>query len=1169
MGKQVLAVVAIMFMAGLVAQADTPYALIDDADVGFRTSSDWTLSAVSLDPDFNNDSSFIWYDTDHDARAGWNFTGVAKGAYDVYAMWPTGPWAGTHGTFTLSDDGGSAEVNFNAAAIHDVQITDAQGKDQWFEKIGTVTVEDGTVSVALSFSSAQTVNGAIIADAVALLPVSTDGGGGPIRMLENRVLKKEIPSAVPLYPILDHARADAAPRVRLRLPTDEQFGADIRLTRDAGGLWVDVEVKDLTAGPIAGVPELWRRDSVQVGIETDLDHPSAEGYDGSGFEMDFSVEPATGEVLRHARSAAGFNLTLVKTESRQVKDGYGLRIYFPWTSLNLSAETLPEGLRINVLINDWKAGKGRRAVQWTDGITPKKLPALFAQALFVPFGATKWSAVKTDGKEGGGLVGRANFLSWSSADRPAGKGTLELRGPTPAAQSFDLSPAPPGSLQHLYFGVKLGRKAKGHEHRWIVGTESESAEETFALPDPVGDVERALAKYSPRRERIDQALGAHPAWAEDSYISLGITLLDHFMQKAHAEMNSQPTVWTELAARQMSQVAEHVLDRLGDLQQGAAVEEIDTRSGDNACTVGFGHFQEIPRDMPLLKKLGVALVQQERGASTLTEANTLTGHGRSIGGVLDIAQAQGIAVDVLATPHYFPGWAKKKHPELMDIRVAGFLRHNLDHPVARDVMSRWMELFLPLANKSPALHSFCLSNEPTYWQSGYDPYSRPAWTDYLRRTHGDIETLNKLYATQYKSFEQVDPPAKRSGGDVNAQRVQYDWILFNRQHFAAWHGWLQEHVDRLAPGVPTHAKLQSKHLTREGLSMTPCFERLCDITDYAGCDYIVFPDELGGFVYNWSFGELWYDLLHSLRGQEIFNSEFHIFPDGWGPEEMPDDYVRAVMWQGALHHLSKSVMWLWADQRNAALNGNFSLRPACLYEIGQSMLDIKRLTPQIRALRSVKPKVALLYSETSVIWDKSHAKAILAAYRALTLSGYPVTFITELQLATGHRNSAHENVDILILPSVTHLSAEARQGLDQFCKNEGNLLVLGAGNLEFDEYQRTLSTPGVLQKAPRTNELSDEQALAAWLRFALGRLGAPAMLVKEVATGQPAWGVECRVAGHAGATLVNIINFFPKPQTVRLELSGEAIDLLSGETIDLQNITLQPRTPHLLRISTP
>ena len=80
-------------------------------------------------------------------------------------------------------------------------------------------------------------------------------------------------------------------------------------------------------------------------------------------------------VLAHARAAETFDLAGVRAKSQRTQDGYELRVYFPWPTLNLSAKKLPAGLRINVLINDWLSGKGRRAVQWTKGIGATKAPA--------------------------------------------------------------------------------------------------------------------------------------------------------------------------------------------------------------------------------------------------------------------------------------------------------------------------------------------------------------------------------------------------------------------------------------------------------------------------------------------------------------------------------------------------------------------------------------------------------------------------------------------------------------------------------------------------------------------------------------------------------------------------------------------------------------------------
>jgi hypothetical protein len=70
----------------------------------------------------------------------------------------------------------------------------------------------------------------------------------------------------------------------------------------------------------------------------------------------------------------------------------------------------------------------------------------------------------------------------------------------------------------------------------------------------------------------------------------------------------------------------------------------------------------------------------------------------------------------------------------------------------------------------------------------------------------------------------------------------------------------------------------------------------------------------------------------------------------------------------------------------------------------------------------------------------------------------------------------------------------------------------------------------------------------------------------NVATGRPAWGVEFRCVRRDGKLLVPMLNLLKSTQTVRLGVSGQARDLLSGNLVDLNQLALEPMRPVLLKI---
>jgi hypothetical protein len=74
--------------------------------------------------------------------------------------------------------------------------------------------------------------------------------------------------------------------------------------------------------------------------------------------------------------------------------------------------------------------------------------------------------------------------------------------------------------------------------------------------------------------------------------------------------------------------------------------------------------------------------------------------------------------------------------------------------------------------------------------------------------------------------------------------------------------------------------------------------------------------------------------------------------------------------------------------------------------------------------------------------------------------------------------------------------------------------------------------------------------------------------LRDTTTSQPAWGIEFRVVQYGKLKLVPLINFNQQTKTVSLSGGGkqQALDLLSGETAELDAIAADTMVPRLLLI---
>ncbi len=478
-------------------------------------------------------------------------------------------------------------------------------------------------------------------------------------------------------------------------------------------------------------------------------------------------------------------------------------------------------------------------------------------------------------------------------------------------------------------------------------------------------IEAGTREVRARFEKMRQSLKDHPDMGSDVYVTLGVEVAGRFVARLEDKAGSQSPKWSQMQIREVGEVLDKTERDITRLRCG---KQTIVRGNPVVYSCGYVGWDAV-KDFPCFQKLGVTLFQTERGPAELQRDGTLDPKGLAfVNDTLNAAHANGMKVDLILSPHWFPKWAIEESSDLGDIRRFGFIKYNIDHPKARTVVQKWLEEFIPRVKDHPALYSFCLSNEPMYVNSGKDQYSKSLWPAFLKRRHGGIETLNALYGTHYKDFAAVPVPDLEMPAKLGDQRRFYDWVNFNQEHFADWHRWMNQIIKKKAPTIPTHSKIMAHFFSREMIVSGIDPELICDITDFAGNDAYAYVTPQGPYAYNWAPEEIWYDLLHSFRDQPVFNSENHTIKDGFeGP--VPSANTYAALWQGAIHHQRATTLWVWCEAETGELRGSLYFRPANVYSAGRAMLDLNRLSDQIKALGEARPRVALLASMNSVFWE--------------------------------------------------------------------------------------------------------------------------------------------------------------------------------------------------------
>lgn len=528
----------------------------------------------------------------------------------------------------------------------------------------------------------------------------------------------------------------------------------------------------------------------------------------------------------------------------------------------------------------------------------------------------------------------------------------------------------------------------------------------------------------------------------------------------------------------------------------------------------------------------------------------------SVTRALDDAYESGVMVNVLISPHYFPGWILEQYPEAAAIDSG--MGYDMNHPVIQEALDLYIKTLMGEIKAHPALHSVCITNEPTCdtrTTQGLDT----EYSAYLQELYqSDIAALNAVYGSAYTDFSQVRMPASDT-----MDAAYYDWVQFNNQYTADWHRFLAETVKKYAPEVAVHAKIMTIFGKSDSLNYGIDPEDFAEFTDYNGNDaWGFYGQNAGGLLSKL----MWYDLLDSIKpSAPIINSEDHIIEDrntNYSPNQAI--HVGADIWQGAVHGRDASIVWIWGrtQDQNANTYGNILYRPDVLSAFAKGSFDLNRLSGAVAALQEGAQKATILYAPTSRAYSAKTVRAMKLAYEAALYAGANPGFITERQLAAGVMPQG-----VLIIPNATQVQQDAYDAIAAYKNQGGTVLALGtdclsrdahnrarASSVEFDETIPVTET-GTAITAPTAGTVQEYIAELAETELLAGPDGASVTGVEQI-----------RVE-YDGAELLNLCSY-TWDGAKQVAIDGTAQDLLTG-TYYTNVVELQPFEPVLLEFKPP
>ncbi len=582
---------------------------------------------------------------------------------------------------------------------------------------------------------------------------------------------------------------------------------------------------------------------------------------------------------------------------------------------------------------------------------------------------------------------------------------------------------------------------------------------------------------------------------------------------------------------------------------------------------GVGHFGQVREDIPILQEYGLNIIQIEIGPQNVLKEDgsfSLEALESGILKYLKDAETHHVAVCVLLSPHYFPQWAMKRHPELAD-GGHGFMKFDIDHPIAGRIDEKFLRAVVPKMASYHSLHSFCLSNEPQYISRS--KISADLFHRWLKKRHGSIERLNQLYETQYERFEDI-PQATPDFPDP----AYTDWCEFNQERFRDWHRWMTDIIHEYAPQIPVHAKSMS-HAWQgtEHFQLGVNHEDFARLGRITGNDSISTPTRNDEFPYaqHWLLQAMHYDFQRNAAPDNpIFNSENHLIPDDQAIYT-PGEHIYTALWQGAIYGMGASTIWVWQRGESKTTFDNILTRPNCVEAAGRVSLDLMRLAPLAARFPNIEPQVGLFHAWHSNVRTNETRDASMIAYEGLANLGVRIKIVTEKSI----REGALKNLPIVVAAKTAWIHPETTVAFAEYVKNGGTVFTIEPSftrneyGVPKPELSNWLEAGKRLGRVVRLDTPITGRAVRDLVGERLKQLKRESPVLLTDPYREALWGVLWMALDDGDRYLVNVVNMRKETQTVRLPVGSHTIvnDLISGERFP-RELELAPLHPMLLDI---
>lgn len=438
-----------------------------------------------------------------------------------------------------------------------------------------------------------------------------------------------------------------------------------------------------------------------------------------------------------------------------------------------------------------------------------------------------------------------------------------------------------------------------------------------------------------------------------------------------------------------------------------------------------------------------------------------------------------------------PEWIEKLEPEVRFGRSL-FTGYDIDNPLIREVWGKIArETGRMTQGKKVTQLGYILANEPHWhsekghWTRNFQEMQRLSsytlnnFRQWLEKKYdGDLDALNKNWATKFDSFEsvEIEIPIPRP---TRGTPIWYDWCSYNMDRSVDWFTFLQGELRAGNPEADTSIKIMPNVFTENERSHGINTEALTELASMIGDDaktretrHLNYkqPEKWEAhYAYFWEELSMAYDFMESVAPDKIHvNSESHFLSSSWWRKlDTSVEYVHSVYWLATLQGMDASMAWFWArdpdgspedrlegelDFFDPALAGSFAgsinQQPHIANAYTQVMYDLNSFSEEIIALRKQRRPLRLFHSETSAINKKFHMTEQFSMYESLFFDGFPMGFATENII----KKQDNDSWDAILVYKTEFVTESELEALQNYLNAGGTVILDNKSSLSKNEY---------------------------------------------------------------------------------------------------------------------